>query len=178
MTCIIGLEEDGKIYIGGDSASGYPNIVRSTTTQKVFAIEPFIFGYTSSFRMGQILHYNIDFPIPPESIYNEEYMVGIFIEIVRKQFKEYGFSKIETNEESGGTFLVGVAGQIWQVESDFQVSRPKDGIFAIGSGSDVALGAMKALEHKLEPRERILDALAICAYFCPYVRPPFVVLER
>jgi ATP-dependent protease HslVU (ClpYQ) peptidase subunit len=175
MTCIIGLEQNGKIFLGGDSASAAGNIVRSTMTEKVFRKDPFIIGYTSSFRMGQILHYCIDFPL--NTVYNEEYMVGKFIETLRAQFKNLGFSKIENNEEVGGTFLVGIEGKIWQIDSDFQVNRSKDGLFSVGCGSEFALGALKANEYLL-PRERVLSALSISAYFCPWVKPPFIVLEE
>ena len=60
MTCIIGLKHADRIYIGGDrcGAAGYSVTVR--TESKVFMREdsldrPFLFGYTSSFRMGQLL---------------------------------------------------------------------------------------------------------------------------
>ncbi len=174
MTCIVGLEQNGKAFMGGDSASGADNTVRVVLTEKIFRKGQFIIGYTSSFRMGQILHYCVDFPA--SAVYDESYMVGQFVEAVRKKFKDFGFSKIESNEETGGSFLVGVDGKIWQVESDFQVSRPSDGMSAIGCGSDFALGALKALD-KLPPEERLLNALTISAYYCAWVRPPFTVLE-
>ena len=62
MTCIVGLEHKGKVYIGGDSAgvAGYSLSVRAD--QKVFINGNFIFGFTSSFRMGQILRFGFNPP--------------------------------------------------------------------------------------------------------------------
>jgi ATP-dependent protease HslVU (ClpYQ) peptidase subunit len=174
MTCIIGLESEGSVFVGGDSAASAGNMVRAVAVDKVFQRGPFLIGYTTSFRMGQILRYQVDFP--PTEVYDEAYMVCEFVEAVRAKFKELGFTRIENNEETGGNFIVGVAGKVWQIESDFQVSRSNDGMAAIGAGSNFALGALMAL-HDLPPKKRILEALSVSAWFCGYVTLPFKILE-
>jgi ATP-dependent protease HslVU (ClpYQ) peptidase subunit len=62
MTCIVGMVENGKVYIGGDSAgvSGFDYHIRED--QKVFQNGDMIFGFTSSFRMGQLLQYSLKIP--------------------------------------------------------------------------------------------------------------------
>ena len=175
MTCIVGIEQDGKVFIGGDSSASTQETMNLTSIEKVFRNGRFVIGFTSSFRMGQILRYGIDFPIA--EVYDEAYMVRQFVETVRVRFRELGFSKIESNEETGGDFLVGVDGKIWHVSSDFQVNRYRDGLYAIGSGATYALGAMKALDA-IETVERLTKALEISAYYSPWVKPPFIVLEN
>lgn len=57
MTCIIGYndKENEKIYMIGDSA-GVSNLdVTVRSDKKVFFNGDFLFGFTTSFRMGQIL---------------------------------------------------------------------------------------------------------------------------
>lgn len=51
MTCIVGLEHNGRVYIGADSAgvSGWDLTVRAD--KKVFRNGSFLFGFTDSFRM-------------------------------------------------------------------------------------------------------------------------------
>jgi hypothetical protein len=55
MTCIVGLRQGGKVFIGGDSAgiSGWDVTVRADP--KVFLSGPYAMGFTSSFRLGQLL---------------------------------------------------------------------------------------------------------------------------
>ena len=56
MTCIVGYLDKETVYLGGDSAGtdgNYSQHIRKD--KKVFQNGPFIFGFTSSFRMGQIL---------------------------------------------------------------------------------------------------------------------------
>ena len=61
---------------------------------KVFKVGNFLIGYTSSFRMGQILRFNFN-PLKyvPE-IHNDEYeyMCTDFIDEVRVCFREGGYT--------------------------------------------------------------------------------------
>jgi len=177
MTCIIGLAEGGKVWIGGDSASSDGSwIVRATAIEKVFQCPPFLLGCETSFRMMQILRYHLgDLPEQGESN-TTAYMVKTFVERIRRIFKEHGFAKIEDSKEEGGQFFVGYNGWLYLIGSDFQVNSYRDGLDAIGSGANLALGAMKALDF-LPPRERVERALEVAAYFSGGVMPPFTVLE-
>ena len=59
MTCIVGLEHDGYVYIGGDSGAGggYDYSSATRTDEKVFRNANFIAVFTTSFRMGQLIRY-------------------------------------------------------------------------------------------------------------------------
>lgn len=63
MTCIVGLVDKGSIYMGGDSAGVAGLSVTTRADEKVFLNGPFIMGFTTSFRMGQILRYKF---VPPD----------------------------------------------------------------------------------------------------------------
>jgi ATP-dependent protease HslVU (ClpYQ) peptidase subunit len=177
MTCIAGLIDKGKVYMGGDSAglSGLDLTIRADS--KVFKKDSFIFGFTSSFRMGQILRYKFKPPYHKPEIGTEEYMSTDFIDAVRQCLKENGYSKVENNEEIGGTFLVGYRGKLYRVDSDYQVGVSLDNFAACGSGEAYALAALYNTAH-LEPKERILRALKTAEYFSAGVRGPFVILSE
>lgn len=181
MTCIVGFAKEGKVYIGGDSAgvSGLSISIRSD--EKVFRIGPFIMGFTSSFRMGQLLRYCFDCPAHPEGVDDMTYMVRHFIPAVKTCFKEGGYGTIssETKKpagDEGGRFMVGYNGNLYVIHGDFQVGKITDNIASVGCGDEVALGAMYGLSH-LYPRERILKALEITTHLNAGVRPPFIVEE-
>lgn len=175
MTCIVGLAYGGKVYMGGDSAATDGWVVRPVQTPKVFEVGAFIIGYTTSFRMGEILQYHLEVQLQREES-DHEYMVCQFAEAVRIILKAHGFAKVENNVEQGGTFLVGYHGHLYSVDDDFQMTEMVDGYDACGCGREFALGAMKALEERA-PEERIKKALEIAAYFSGAVMPPFYVLE-
>jgi len=176
MTCIVGVAQDGKAYIGADSASSDGYVVQATMVPKVFRTGQFAIGYTSSFRMGQILQYYLDVQPQDGEACDLEYMVRRFVPAVRQCLKENGFAKVENNVESGGTFLVGYRGAVYVIDSDFQVNTYRDGFAACGCGEHYALGVLKALEDLL-PDERVMRALEVSAHFSPSVLGPFSVIE-
>lgn len=173
MTCIVGFAEKGKVWIGGDSAgvAGWCRTIRADT--KVFVRDGFVYGYTTSFRMGQLLKYKFIAPKQPDKMPDHEYLCTSWIDEIRKCLKEGGFSEIAHNRETGGAFLLGYRGRLYSIASDFQVGEPIDGLAAIGCGADFALGAMFA--SKGRPESRIRTALAAAALFSCGVSGPFVV---
>ena len=133
-------------------------------------------GFTTSFRMGQLLRYRLNPPRrhPADDI--NQYMVVDFINAVRECLKAGGWASKKEETERGGTFLVGYSGQLFTIDSDYQVGQPKDGFAAVGFGEDVALGALFATQGQDDPRERVLTALRAAERFSAGVRGPFHVL--
>lgn len=176
MTCVVGLVDKGVVHIGVDSAAVQGWTRRASRVTKVFRRGPFLIGYTTSFRMGQLLQHHLD--VPPQEPTQDDvaYLVTHFIEKVRTLLKEKGFTKVEQNTEKGGQFLVGYRGRLYTVESDFQVGEHFDGYEVIGSGADFALGAMRALAH-LPAKQRIRKALEIASHFNMGVCPPFTIMS-
>lgn len=158
MTCIVGLVEGDTVWIGGDSAgvAGYALTVRAD--QKVFRNGPMLFGFTTSFRMGQLLRYALTVPDHDPRADVDKYMATTFIDAVRECLKTNGWASKYHESEEGGTFLVGYQGQLFYIGSDYQVGRPLDGYHAVGCGGQLALGALFATPQ-LVGRARIEVAL-------------------
>jgi len=176
VTCIIGVAEEHAVWMGADSASSAGWTGRISCLPKVFRVGKFLIGYTTSFRMGQILQHHLSVRAQKVDESDAEYMVCGFAEAVRSCLKEHGFAKIENNVETGGQFLVGYKGRLYVVDTDFQVNIHADNFDAVGCGAQYALGAMQALSDK-SPEERILTALEISAKFSNGVCGPFRVWE-
>lgn len=177
MTVIVGLAHEGSVTIGGDSAgiSGLSLTVRADT--KVFHNGAYLFGFTGSFRMGQLIHHALTPPEPKRPL--EKFMSTTFIDALRACLKEGGWARRESDREEGGTFLVGVAGRLFTVESDYQVGYTTDGYAAVGAGDEIALGALYATAGtQLPPRKRVQLALKASERFSAGVRAPFVILTQ
>jgi len=174
LTCIVGLIHEGDVYIGGDSAGVAGLSITIRSDEKIFGNGPFLFGFTSSFRMGQLLRYKLAPPAQTVHQDDMEYMVTSFIDACRTCFAQNGFGDKEAT--TGGTFLVGYKGKLYTIESDYQVGIPKLEYDAVGCGADLALGAMFATEG-LSPEERIKAALGAASTFSDGVSPPFTVLK-
>ena len=180
MTCIVGFTHKNKVYIGGDSAGVGGLAIRIRKDPKVFINGEFIMGYTSSFRMGQILRFSFK---PPEHKEYEkksdyEFLCTDFIKAIRKCLKDEGYARIKDNEDLGGHFLIGYKGKLYGVGGDFQVSEVATNYDACGCGEAYALGALKILSvTKQSPKTQVHKALEAAEYFSAGVSGPYTILS-
>ncbi len=182
MTCIVGLVHKGTIYMGADSAATGETDIKVRLDPKVFIVKDrFLMGFTSSFRMGQLLRFSLKPTLQLNGQSDYEYMCTGFIDAVRKCFRDGGYmgkDKSDSEREEGGNFLVGYQGVLYEIDLDFQVGINKDPYCSIGCGEDCAHGVLFAT-GKLgwNPTKRITWALEAAAYLTNAVRPPFVILH-
>lgn len=176
MTCIAGVVHEGKVYIGGDSAGvgGWDLVVRSD--EKVFKNSGFLFGFTSSFRMGQILRYSFNPPFRQPDTDLFSYMVTDFVDGVRECLKTGGFAKKHNEEETGGTFLVGHDGRLFTIYDDYQIQEALNPWTACGCGEGYALGSLYSTKS-MAPRKRVATALSAAETHSAGVRGPFHILS-
>ena len=173
MTCIVGITDGKTVHLGGDSASVGGMSISRTLHPKVFQNGPYVIGYTSSFRMGQLLEFGeIPKPTKPERKNLYRFMVTRFVPAIREIFKEGGFLKVESSVEEGGTFLVGLRGELFIVDDDFQVQQKPEHFTACGCGTAIALGALYVANDK-DLKVRLQSALEAAEQFSAGVRGPF-----
>ncbi|WP_085034631.1 hypothetical protein [Ensifer aridi] len=172
MTCIVGLVNNGSVHIGGDSAASSGHSLTIRADRKVFRKQDFIFGFTTSFRMGQLLAHSFE---PPERHAKTDvfaFMVTEFVNALRRCLQDGGFAQRHNEAERGGTFLVGYAGRLFKITSDYQVGESVDDLDACGCGEEIALGALFASRNS-PPHERLTIALKAAERFSTGVRGPF-----
>lgn len=157
MTCIIGMLNDGIVYMTGDhiGTDGYD--VELQKRSKVFKNGDFVIGYTSSFRMGQLLEHVWEPPKKPKdckSVYT--FMVKHVVPSLIKLFDENKFMRIVSDLDNaskrsvngqayGGEFLIGYKDHLFKIQSDFAVLECTRNFDAIGAGEDFAKGALGAM---------------------------------
>jgi ATP-dependent protease HslVU (ClpYQ) peptidase subunit len=175
MTCIAAVVEGDRIFMGGDSAAIEGTALTVRADQKVFRNGEFLFGFSGSFRMGQLLRYAF---VPPKHARRADvyrYMVTDFVDAIRDTLKKGGTARREHDvEDFDGRFLVGYRGRLFEVSDDYQVAEAVDGFGAIGCGEDLALGALVVTEG-MEARKRIRAALEAAERYNSGVRRPFYV---
>lgn len=177
MTCIVGIEANGNVIIGGDSAASTPLSMINAGRSKVFRKGPFLIGYSGSFRVGQVVEHLMSVPPHPAEAEDIDYMVGGFIEHMRYALKQCGVIDINNAvETSKGTMLIGYNGTLYEMDGDFQV-LPREHA-AIGSGWLPALGVLHytsrfALDQS--PEWQVEKALQAAEDINPFVKGPFNV---
>lgn len=192
MTCIVGIRHDSGVLLGGDSvgcdSGGNAQMRRDP---KVFLLNRHVaIGYTSSFRMGQLLRFNLQLPAIVDAVGDKvttdefEWAVKQFIPACRTALKDGGYARSESGEDRGGFFLLAVRSRLFEIASDFQVGEPTPHYVSTGSGEQYAMGALHALMTPNAPllnakraRELATKALEASVYHSAYVRPPFEFVE-
>jgi 20S proteasome alpha/beta subunit len=177
MTCIVGITDGRTVTIGGDSAGsdGWHVAVRSDS--KVFQVGPYLMGFTTSYRMGQLLRYSLNVG-EPDTWDVDRFMVTTFIEAVRECLSTGGYARIENGQEQGGQFLVGIHGRLYVVGDDYQIGHTISGYAAVGSGYLVALGSLHSTATSpVSSRQRAVMALEAAAELTEGVRAPFTVVQ-
>ena len=178
MTCIIGLVCNDEVLIAGDSAavSTPYHFISPNDDPKVFKNNKFIMGCTTSFRMIQILQHSLVIPKYFEEMDFREYIVTLFIDKVRKAFKEAGFSTKKDEVEKGGTFMVGYKNNLAEIQDDYSYQISSRGESAIGSGYVSALSSLFSTTGK-DAKERLMIAMQATERLNITVRRPFHVIS-
>lgn len=178
MTCIVGLVHGKDVYIGADTAGVAGLKLYRRQDSKIYENGPFLFGFTSSFRMGQLLGYSFKPPKQPAKMTDDKFMRTLFIDAIRDCFDEGGFMGHDKDgTEAGGTFLVGYKGRLYMIGGDYQVGEDMQGYSAVGCGDEIALGSMFSTEH-MPPEKRIEQALKAAEEYSAGVRGPFNIVKQ
>lgn len=171
MTCIVGVIEDGVVYLGGDSAITAGDTKWCLNEPKVFLSEDrkMGIGYAGLLRIGNVLKYKFKIPKLRRDI--NKYIYKDFVDALRECFKANGISI-----DGDGDFqvLVAVKGKLFSIDEGFGVSEIRDKFAAIGSGTDYALGSLFSTMGQ-DPNGRVMAALEASAHFSTNVGAPFYV---
>ena len=151
MTIIVALlDSDGVIHMGGDSsASNDTDAIDICGNEKIFHSYSYMYGICGSFRVMNIIRYIFD---PPAFTWYDNdtpmhFMVQCFVPMLIKVLRSNKTLEKDNNVVSmDATMIVGFQGNLFAVDSDFQVRQlPPENFFAIGSGAEAAKGDRKSV---------------------------------
>ncbi len=147
MTTIAAVQGSSWAVIGFDSqvveADGRRYELPSDAA-KCVDVGEFTFGVAGDFRAINILTHNFTPPdLPKNSTTLDYYMTSKFIPALKTCFDRNFYGK---DGENGCEIITVVRGIVYEIGSNYDCMRDKNGIYAIGSGSSFALGAMHAVD--------------------------------
>lgn len=177
MTCIVAIKDGGKVHMGCDSIGSDGWRREARTRPKLFRNGPLLIGYTTSFRMGQLLELNLSAPkmLPDEDPF--AWMVKEFIPAARSALKDGGFATKKEDREAGGDFLVALRGRLFEVQDDYHVGETDRGYASVGSGEPFAMGSLFSTNGQ-PAADRLRIALEAAHEMCATVAPPFHYLSE
>lgn len=143
MTCIIAFHHNDRVVLAGDkiAVSGCQKTI--SQQPKVFHNGDFMIGYTSSFRMGQILKFKWQPPKIKKGQTAENYLHTDTIDSIRKVFEDNWF--LDKTKNGWGTFIICYENKIFQISDDLGVIENVEHIESCGCGRELARGALTIL---------------------------------
>ena len=179
MTCIIGIEFEGKVYLAGDKLGSNGWTGSEYHCPKVFENGDGIFGYTSSYRWGQLLEFGLTDVLAPKDI-NEmhRWMVTSLVPSIQKVLKGGDYN------DKGKNALIGINGQLWEHQDDLSVLRSTNGYAAIGSGETFANAIMGYAMKNHPPRtvteveELLRSAMETVGHHCTSVGSECYIVSK
>lgn len=177
MTCIVGLKTENSLIIGGDHAVNDGDRVHIMGPPKVFKRGRFVIGYCGSLRIGQLIEHSLTIPPGISKKGPLKYLITDFANAMRNCLNMAGAArKDKEEEEQENRFIVGVEGRLFEIDESYAVCELTDGMVAIGSGVEFALGSLHSTVGE-DPKIRVEKALAAAAYYCPTVSEPFTIFK-
>ena len=154
----------------GDSGT----IFRHSQVKKIVANGHFLIAGAGDAAPSDLCQYIWKAPTPRGQEWQNLYkfMITKAIPSLKKCFKDNDFTfDKNNNSETSFSFLFAIGGEIFDVSEDFSVLKKQNGIYGIGSGSGVAIGA-------IEQGATIERALEIAADHDAYTSGPFYFVTQ
>jgi ATP-dependent protease HslVU (ClpYQ) peptidase subunit len=196
MTTIVAVQGAGYAVIGTDSrissfdesGMAYQITTLGTGTSKIASNGRYLLGAAGDVRAINILHHAFNPPSPTfktSGVHLDQFITQKFIPALRECFEQTGYAMPDNDEkthiaEQSSTILVVVNGVIYIIDGDYSWTSDRTGVYAIGTGSSYALGAIQAIAGGRQlpiPKAKaaINKALSITSKFDPYTGSPFQI---
>jgi ATP-dependent protease HslVU (ClpYQ) peptidase subunit len=195
MTTIIGVQGDGFSVICTDSRvstmdeGGFASQIMTLgkNSSKIASNGKYLLGAAGDVRAINIIHHVFQPPIPTPGLSDsklDQFFTTKFIPSLRSCFEVQGYASPERDDsthiaEQGSTIICSIHGSIYVVDGDYSWTSDVTGLYALGTGSSYALGAMSVLFDKkksLTPpqvKALCLKAIAVSSKYDPYTGPPY-----
>lgn len=148
MTTIIGVEYANRCVVLGDSrVVGDSKIYSHPDMVKVVTNGNFIIGAAGDVRALQVILHTWK---PPVAVAKDkdnlfQFMISKVVPSLKQLLTDYNLLDTKSTDKDFELYvLIAYNGNIFEIDSEFAVSRSESGYYGIGTGGDYALGALYA----------------------------------
>jgi len=175
MTTIVAIQYEDRVVMGADSLTTGDRKYSHPTIAKISKRNNYLIGGSGLAEACDIAQHIWNPPRPTAEDRRDLYhfMISKVIPSLKKCFRDnqYDWQKTEGEKDPNFAFLIAVGGQVFDISDDFSVMLDESGVYGVGHGSSVAIGAIHAGSN-------IEQALEIAAKVDPYTASPFIIFEQ
>ena len=144
MTAIVGIQGKNWAVIAADSMTTYndkPYYAKGM--DKVVRKGDYVFAFAGDAVAGNIAEFLWTPPKPVKNMNTDTFMQVKVLPSLRDAMKEHGYEPDTVKDpDSGFDALICLNGIIYEIDEQYLWSRDDRGLYAVGSGGSVALGAL------------------------------------
>ena len=162
MTAIVGIQGNGWAVLAADSMTTYtdrPYIAKGC--DKIVKVGEYLIAVAGDATAGDVI-YNLW--QPPKVIKTQEpdrFMMIRILPSIRQVLTEAGYDpnpKNKSDDDAGWDALICFNGKLYQVTDDFGYMRDDKGLYGIGSGGSLALGALATMDTETKTHAKAASA--------------------
>lgn len=162
MTAIIGIQGRGWAVMASDTVTTYtdrPYIAKGC--EKIVKVGDYLIAVAGDAIVGDILN---NLWQPPKLVKTEDsdkFMMVKVIPSIKQILTEAGYYTNQSpkkEDDDGWDALICFNGKLYQISDDYGYMRDDKGLYAIGSGGALALGALAALENETKTHAKATGA--------------------
>jgi ATP-dependent protease HslVU (ClpYQ) peptidase subunit len=144
MTAIVGIQGKNWAVIAADSMTTYDDKpYYSKSFEKVTRKGDYVFAFAGDAIAGNIANFIWTPPKVIKTVPTDVFMQTKVIPSLREAMKDNGYEPdTAKNPDAGFDALICLNATIYEVDQDFLWSRDDRGLYAVGSGGSIALGAL------------------------------------
>ena len=190
MTCIVAVVHEGAIYMGGDTGMSDRGNILMLDGSKIAINGDFILGAAGSPRATQLFSHVFSAPERKVNETTPHYMEVSVVQAFKDMFEADNWTQWQKgdrgNEESDSktpglghtAMLIGYDGHLYLLDPACNMIPLAANYMAIGTGEDIATGALYALSlHDAQPEAMVQIALEAASHHMHDIRPPFTVMK-
>lgn len=186
MTCIIGIKENGKVWLGSDklcsSGNGFKFLSKDLKQEYIYWNDKkeFLIGLAGNPRIANLLFCNNKIsgkPLTDDPLKNiVNYLIPELQNILKNN--ECYMKYDDGSQKTDSWLIIGYKGGFFIVDPQFFVYEPIDNFCSIGSGSKIALGCLEILDElDYTPEQKIETTMKIVSKYITSVSEEFDILS-
>ncbi len=187
MSVVVGIKEQGKIYMAADTMITYGDskrYLRNEHTQKVWVVEDTpkcIMGCVGMLSDLNVVRYCSGQLVPELNVLKNDINIGTIIVNTVPQITgviaDYGkICNKPADLPLASSFLLGINDHLFSIYPDGTVEEEEDYV-AIGSGADMAIASLQDSEGE-DVYVRLIKAVEAAAKISLYVGGPYVIVNN
>jgi len=164
MTCIVGLKNNGKVYLAGERGASNEENILHISKPKIYRIGPYVVGFAGTME-GQRVLYSFDPPKPHDDEDLDFFMHTKFLRYLKEFYEDWW---VDTSKDGELSMLIAIKDKLYEHHaSDMSLNEYSNGYVSIGSGSQFAMGYLYGVPSFSEPDRVVEGAVKAAIKFSP-----------